>query len=227
MAGRVSDDCSSGSHAEMRRSATPAAGRRGTPRGCRAGDASIRTPAMTAAAKQVLSAIGDDLDHQAVGVLMHGPWRWHRRAGEESRALTKRRAAVAEGPRTALSGRQPSRDVNGCRTALQQHLAEIGASSDASGAGNFVAALIDRCRLCVGIEIVRRVIADADSPLVQVTGVTLSAIRAADAERALELAQTLVNTALTAAQNECRGCLRLGAWMRTRRFRHAELAMIM
>ena len=62
-----------------------------------------------------------------------------------------------------------------------------------------MAALVDRCP-SVGIEIVRRVIADADSPLTQVTGVTLSAIRVADAERALELAQALVDTGLTAAR---------------------------
>ena len=55
-------------------------------------------------------------------------------------------------------------------------------------------------RLCVGIGIVHRVIADAASPLAQVTGITLSSIRVADTKRALELTQLLLNTGLTAAR---------------------------
>ena len=43
---------------------------------------------------------------------------------------------------------------------------------------------------CVGVEILRRMTADSDSPLVHVIGATLAAVRAADAERALELASS-------------------------------------
>ena len=153
--------------------------------------------AITAAAEEFLKAVGDDLDHQVIGVLIHGPWRWHRRH------RTNREASPEEGQRWVETlARRFLEDSVATATAverIEQHLAEARASSDASGAGHFVAALVDR-RLCVGIEIVHRVIADFDSPLVQVTGVTLSAIRTADAERALELAQALVNTGLTPAR---------------------------
>ena len=159
----------------------------------------VRHPnaAVSAAAEEVLSAIGDDLDHQVVGVLMHGPWRWHRR-DEKNRepSLNEGQQWLKDLARRFL---EDSLSTSAAVEGVEQHLAEIRASSDASGAGHFVAALVDRCP-SVGIEIVRRVIADADSPLTQVTGVTLSAIRVADAERALELAQALVDTGLTAAR---------------------------
>ena len=153
--------------------------------------------AITVAAEEVLSAVADDLDHQVVEVLVHGPWRRHRPHGPNHEPS----------PDEALQwlkdlARRFLEDSVEASTAVQrveQHLAEIEASSAASGAGNFVAALVHQ-RVCVGIEIVQRVIDDADSPLVQVTGVTLSAIRAADAERALELARTLVNTGVTSAR---------------------------
>ena len=153
--------------------------------------------AIAVAAKEVLSAVTDDLDHQVVEVLMHGPWRRHRPRGPD----------LEPSPDEALQwlkdlARRFLEDCVETSTAVQRvelHLTEIEASSAASGAGNFVAALVHQ-RVCVGVEIVQRVIDDADSPLVQVTGVALSAIRAADAERALELAQTLVNTGVTSAR---------------------------
>ena len=153
--------------------------------------------AIAVAAEQVLSAVADDLDHQVVEVLVHGPWRRHRPRGPDHEPS----------PDEALQwlkdlARRFLEDCVETSTAVQRvehHLAEIEASSAASGAGNFVAALVHQ-RVRVGIEIVQRVIDNAESPLVQVTGVTLSAIRAADAERALELALTLVNTGVTTAR---------------------------
>ncbi len=158
---------------------------------------SDKIDAVAAAAKEVLNSIANDLDHQVFEVLIHGPWRWHRRHG------TNGESPPSEAQQRLKDlARRFLEDSVETRTAVQrfeQHLGEIGASSVASGAANFTAALVGE-RLCVGVEIVRRVIADADSPLVQVAGVTLSAIRAADAERALELSLTLVNTGLPAAR---------------------------
>ena len=152
---------------------------------------------VTVVAEEVMSAIGDDLDHQVVEMLIHGPWR---RFGRHEKIHAP--SPDAEQRRLKDLARRFLKDSVETSTAVDrvaQHLGDIGASSDASGAGNFVAALIDQ-RLCVGIEIVHRVIADADSALVRVIGETLVAIRAVDAERALELAQTLVNTGLTEAK---------------------------
>ena len=145
---------------------------------------------ITAAAQKVMSAIGDDLEHQVVEVLIHGPWRWygrHEKNGEPSaRAEQRRLKNLAE--RFLEDSVETSTAVERLATLL----ADIGASPDVSGAGQFVAALVDQ-RPCVGIEIVKHVIADDNSPLIPVTGVTLSAVRAASAERALELAQSLVH----------------------------------
>ena len=154
--------------------------------------------AVAAAAEEVLDATADDLDHQVVEVLIHGPWRWHRRHG------TNREFSPSEAQQllTDLARRflEDSVETPAAVQRLEQHLVEIGAPSVASGAANFAAALAHR-RPCLADEIVRRVIADADSTLVQVTGVALSAIRAADAERALELAQALAKSGSAAARS--------------------------
>ena len=152
---------------------------------------------IRSAAKEVMSTLSDDLDHKVVEMLIDGPWRWHRRhrrycesspseAQQRLKDLARRFLEDNAEPLTAVQ-------------RFEQHLAEIGVSSVASGAANFAAALVAE-RLCVGVEIVRRVIADDDSPLVQATGVTLSAIRAADAERALELARALLDADLPKAK---------------------------
>ena len=154
--------------------------------------------AITAAAEEILKAVGGDLEHLVVGVLMHGPWRWPRVRGE------KGELSASEEQRWLKDLANRFLDDSGeAATAverIEQYLAEARVASTASGAsGLFVTALVDQ-RPAVGTEIVRRVIADSDSPLVQVTGTTLSAIRVVDAEQALELAQALVNTGLTAAR---------------------------
>ena len=149
--------------------------------------------AIGAIVEEVLAAVADDLDHQVVEVLIHGPWRWHRRqmlSPDEAQVQLKDLACRLL---------EDSVDTSTATRRVEQHLAEIGASSDAAGAGNFVAELVHQ-RLGVGIEIIDRVIADENSPLIQVTGVTLSAIRAANQGRALELAHTLVNTDRAAAR---------------------------
>ena len=156
-----------------------------------------RSETTLALADTVLNAIADDLDHQIVEVLIYGPWRRLSRPGsnqdpspEEAQQrlndLAQRFLAYSSDTPTAVQ-------------ILEQHLRDIGASSEASGASNFVAVLV-RARLCVGDDIVRRVIADADSPLRMVAGVTLSAIRSADPSRALELAQDLFNTGRSTAR---------------------------
>ena len=153
--------------------------------------------AIAAAAAEVLTAIADDLAHQVVEVLIHGSWRQYRRHG------TNREPSLDEARRWLMDvAHRFLADSGETATAVdrvEQYLAEVLAACAASGADNFVAALVHQ-RLCVGIEIVHRVIADADSLLLQVTGATLSAVRAEDAERALKLAETLVNTSLPAAR---------------------------
>ena len=156
-----------------------------------------KNESIAAAAEEVLQAVADDLAHQVVEVLIHGPWRWHLRHGPNCEPTPDE----AQQWLNDLARRflEDSVETSTAVQRVEQHLAEIGASSDASGAGNFVATLIDQ-RPGIGVEIVRRVIADSDSPLTQVIGVTLSAIRVTDAERALELAQALVNTGLSAVR---------------------------
>ena len=153
--------------------------------------------AITAAAEEVSSAVGDDLDHQVAEVLIHGPWRWHRRHGRNLAPSSNEAQQWLEN--LARRFLEDSVETSMAARRVEHHLAEIGTSSDVSGARNFAAALVYQ-RLCVGVEILHRVIADANSPLLPVTGVTLSAIRAADAERALDLARTLVNTGRPAAR---------------------------
>ena len=153
-----------------------------------------KNEAIADAAEEVLCAIADDLDHQVVEVLIHGPWRWHRHWPNREPSPDEVRLWLNDLARRFL---EDSVETSKAVERVEQHLAEIVASSEAAGAANFVGALVVE-RLCVGIEIVRRVITDTDSPLVQVTGVTLSAIRAIAAERSLELIQALVSTGRTA-----------------------------
>ena len=155
-----------------------------------------KNEAIAAAAEEVLGTIADDLDHQVVEVLIHGPWRWHRHWTNREPSSDEVQRWLKDLARRFL---EDSGETSMAVERVEQHLAEIKASSDAANADNFVAALVVE-QLCVGIEIVRRVIADTDSPLALVTGVTLSAIRVIAAERALELTQALVNTGQTAAR---------------------------
>ena len=152
---------------------------------------------IRAAAKEVMNTLREDLDHRVTEMLIDGPWRWHRR----QRKYCESSPSEAQQRLNDLARRflEDNAEPLAAVQRLERHLAEIGASSVASGAANFAAALVAE-RLCVGVEIVRHVISDADSPLVQVTGVTLSAIRAADAERALELARALLDTDLPTAK---------------------------
>ena len=151
---------------------------------------------IAAAAEKVLGTVDDDLEHQVVEVLIHGPWRRHRHWTDREPSPDEARRWLNDLARRFL---EDSVETSIAVDGVERHLAEIGAASDAPGAGNFVATLVAD-RLCVGLEIVHRVITDANSPLAQVTGVTLSVIRVAAAVRALELAQALVNTGLTAAR---------------------------
>ena len=151
---------------------------------------------IATAAEEVLTAVADDLVHQVVEVLIHGPWRWHRYGPNRDPSpddVQQRLKDLAQ--RYLEDSGEPSTAVQ----RLEQHLVDISVSSDAWGAGQFVAALVDQ-QLGVGIETVRRVIANADSPLVQVTGAALSAIRSADVEQAFELAQSLISTGRPSAR---------------------------
>ena len=151
-----------------------------------------KSKAIAAAAEEVLGAIDDDLEHQVIEVLIHGPSREHRHSTDREPSPDEVQRWLKDLARRFLEDSvEPAVAVD----RIERHLAEV----DASSAGIFVSALVYQ-RLCVGIEVVSRVIVDADSPLAQVAGVTLSAIRAADAKRALKLAQALANTGLTAAR---------------------------
>ena len=141
-------------------------------------------------AEKVLNTIGDDLDYRVAEVLIHGTLHWHRRNRDYSLEDAQRWLKDF-----ACRFLKDSVDVPAAVDRIEQLLAEATASTDAPGAGQFVGALVDQSE-CVGIEIVRRVIADVDSPLAQVTGTALSAIRPVDANRALELARTLVDTGI-------------------------------
>ena len=77
-----------------------------------------------------------------------------------------------------------------------QDLAEAREASDTlAGAGLFAEALVGQ-KQCVGFDIIRRVIDDTDSSLVEVAGATLSAIRSKNADRALQLAKDMVSIGL-------------------------------
>ena len=153
---------------------------------------------LTAAAKEVLKHVADDLDHQVVGVLVHGSWRWHRRHGKNSvSSLNEAQRWLRDLARKFLKINEvPSASVKRLEHCLTEaRAASVGSSSPS----HFVAVLVDES-LDVGVEIVNRVIADVESPLLQVTGATLAAIRAADSKRALGLARTLFDTGLSAAR---------------------------
>ena len=135
-----------------------------------------------------MNTIGDDLDYRVAEVLIHGTFRWHRRNRDYSLEDAQRWLKDF-----ACRFLKDSAAVPAAVDRIALLLAETTASTDAPGAGQFVEALVDQSP-CVGIEIVRRVIADVDSPLAEVTGTALSAIRPVDANRALDLARTLVDT---------------------------------
>ena len=147
-------------------------------------------PSNEAIARKLLDSVGDALDCQVVEVLIHGPWRWHHRSNDYSEENAQRRLSDL-----ACRFLEDCVDTPAAVERVEQLLAEASASTDASGAGQFVRALVDQS-LCVGIKIIHRVIADVGSSLAGVVGTTLSAIRRADADKALEYARTLVNTGI-------------------------------
>lgn len=153
--------------------------------------------ALAAAAEEVLDTMSDDLVYQVVEVLVHGPWRWNRRHGpDQEPSSNEAQRWLKDLARRFLEDSIETATAVG---RVEQHLVEIGTSSNALGVGNFVAALIKQ-RPCIGVQIVGHVIADSDSPLTQVIGVTVSAVRVTDVEQALKLAQALLNTGSTAVR---------------------------
>ena len=89
-----------------------------------------KNESIAAAAEKVLDIIVDDLDHQVVELLIHGPWRWHRHWTNGKPSSDEVRLRLKDLARRFL---EDSVETSIAVERLEQHLAEIKASSEAGG----------------------------------------------------------------------------------------------